>query len=285
MEDVNRMDPNAPRILESLKFPFRLILVTGSARSGTTVTHAALCTPNNVNQYVPEASSFTAVAGLYYKLAGTYDVHHYGIFGDQQNFGLYFAGLMRYALITIWENLGKPEVLCLKDPYLMKYVPLILQLVPEAKFVISIRNPLDTIASLKTVLLKRGSPDLKKELIGCMQHYKDSYQSAFHKGVDQNLYSKVYRLKYEDFVKKTEFKKLSEFLDINIDESKIWQDSSVKKDGNEYSTDLLWNKIDSSSIDNFKEVLTQEEINQALEITEPVLKEIGYEDYLKYKTN
>ena len=135
-----------------------VIFVGGAPRSGTTVVHAMICTSTRVNGFVPESSFLThyfrgLVAGLW-----RFDNHTSGFFTDRADFGAFARGIVAQVLDRVRENLGNPEILALKDPWMTPLFGLLSSYYPGFKFVVTVRHPLDVYRSRREVQRLAGAP-------------------------------------------------------------------------------------------------------------------------------
>jgi hypothetical protein len=145
----------SPKMAES--GPEKLVFVGGAPRSGTTVTHALICTSERVNDYHPEISFFRGIPSAYRNGKVAWDGHTSALFSDRDE----FRGVMRrtadVSLDHVWRRLGKKPVLCMKDPHLTPFFPDLHELYPqEAWFVTVCRHPFDVVRSRQEVHEKTG---------------------------------------------------------------------------------------------------------------------------------
>jgi hypothetical protein len=131
------------------------MFVTGHPRSGTTITHAMICSSDMVNDYIPESSYLT---GLVRNFAQGFqnDEHNVDFFGSKQAFVDYGGKQIRNFINDCWIAFGSPKVLALKDPVMMDLLDVYKGLFPFAKFVISLRDPFEVVSSFCNVKRREG---------------------------------------------------------------------------------------------------------------------------------
>lgn len=158
--------------------PFEPYFVVGAPRTGTTILHALICTDESVNDYIAECSYFTALLPPFALGWSNFDQHTYAYFpGGRPEFGRYHSQLLRAVLRDTWEQVGQPKKLALKDPVLSRQMGNLAQLLPESKYVVSIRDARDAIASRVTVM-RKGKPDAvvsEQDVIRVCQEFNASY--------------------------------------------------------------------------------------------------------------
>src|SRR5262249_47468058 len=66
--------------------PQKLVFVGGAPRSGTTVTHALICTSARVSEYHPEISFFRGLTQAYRNGRGAWKQHTSAFFSDPEAF-------------------------------------------------------------------------------------------------------------------------------------------------------------------------------------------------------
>ena len=138
---------------------FKPIFVVGAPRSGTTILHSLLCTAKNSNAYISECSLFTGICRAFFQAANVHawKDHTKFYFRDEVNrFSAYASSTIKKMLFHIWIEMGCPSMLILKDPLLSSLAPFVMSLVPEAIFVVSVRNPLDVVSSRVNVWINEG---------------------------------------------------------------------------------------------------------------------------------
>jgi len=128
-----------------------LILVGGSQRSGTSATQQLLCQLPEANPYLYEASFLRMQVACYADAKATFSNNHASYFGDVQNLRNFQSGVVNAFLDNTAAVHGGCEHLVLKEPHLTMYWPQLYELVPDAWFLMMIRDPRDVIASMISV--------------------------------------------------------------------------------------------------------------------------------------
>lgn len=111
--------------------PRRFIFITGVMRSGTTLLQRVIETAPDCNRLTPEFIG--PRAAIYYAPQQT----------DQE-----IREAIQTKLLDHWRDLGKPRNLIVKDPLMMRFLGRFLDLYPDMKMLIALRDPRDTIHSV-----------------------------------------------------------------------------------------------------------------------------------------
>ncbi|BCM17186.1 hypothetical protein MJ8_09490 [Mesorhizobium sp. J8] len=135
--------------------PFKLVFVTGCMRSGTSLLHRLISTSPDTGERLAPARLIVDILQLYIRYGGEdsafaadYLQSPDALLGETRRF-LYAR------LHDAWLHSGKPQCLVLRTVEVAPMLPLVAQLLPEAKFAISVREPKDTITSILTVGAKQ----------------------------------------------------------------------------------------------------------------------------------
>lgn len=259
---------------------FTPVFIGGPGRSGTSVLQATLCgdfESGNTNQYVGECSYLMKLLDVYFNDLPNFSGMTYSYFDEKEElFFLYHANLIRNFLKDKWEFLGRPKNLILKAPALIQHFLILSQACPEARFIITTRNPLDLAASMKNVVEKYqdetnfNTAYIKDFCNGLMNTY------AIHEKSKKFFEDRLMVVKYEDFIRKKLDPELEKFLGIKIIEDKIWHSKFFKSDKG-WLTDKYKSPRQDSGIDNYKEKLSKDEIEQVASQCSGLMSKFSYQ--------
>ena len=125
--------------------------VGGCMRSGTSVLQAVLCSTEETNPHIHEAQYFTQLVHLYSYARATFDRYLCHYFEDLEDLKVVHADLMQRFLERTLRHFHPAAHLVLKNPEMTPLFPALCELLADAKFVVVVRDPRDTIASMRVV--------------------------------------------------------------------------------------------------------------------------------------
>jgi hypothetical protein len=255
------------------------VFVGGSPRSGTTLLHSLLCTSPHANDYVGEATYLTHLMRGF-RLGISNFGHTTYFFDGRIEFRDYHRALVRSVMDDHHRHLGEPEYLVLKDPLLTPEFPVVSLLVPDARFVVSVRDPRDVIAS-RIKVWHRQNPDAPSEptdrdIRRWCRLYVQSYwwitQWPEERADDLLLVS------YEDLVDpegtKAQFARLEAFGLAGLDPEKMYGDKENIWGTSPWKTDLYGKGFQSSSVGRHEGELTRRQIRITEQNTSKVYSEL-----------
>lgn len=249
--------------------------VGGAQRSGTTLLQGLLCSGETTNPLIFECFVLEHLVQAYRK--GRYNFDEIGApyFGDLSAFQSYYARAIGDFLEQTRARFSPAEHLVLKETNLTRGFHDLYDLVPDAKFIVSVRDPRDVIASLITVGEKLPDGNANKwfaerDMKRLANYYKGFYRSVLavqHPEFRSNLLF----VKYEDLATnpQQQVARLTAFTSLpinfaggddpwkrnqwNFDEHSQWNSESWRSE--------LWGKeMSDSNIGKFRGKLTDAEI-------------------------
>jgi hypothetical protein len=200
----------------------RLVFVGGAPRSGTTLTHALICSAPEVVDYHPEIIFFRSIPEAYRRGLSGWQEHTSAFFPDQEA----FRRLMRDTAIG-WlrqtaEGLSARGMLCLKDPLLTPHFPAVHELLPEARFVTVCRHPFSVVRSRQDVHEKShpDTPFSAAQVSTVAQEYAIYYTNL----INSQFHGRHVMFRYEDIQKDHVRTALAEFIGVGgFDEEALWR--------------------------------------------------------------
>jgi len=226
-----------------------VFFVGGAPRSGTTVTHALLCSSARVNAYHPEVSFITPMIRAYTVGQSAWDGHTQAFFAEPEHFKTHMRGLIDQSLSHVHRALNSPELLSVKDPLMTPYFPKVLDLFgARARFVTVIRNPYDVVRSRQEVARKANQPFSPELARGICQQYLQSYRHIDNPAFgDQLIY-----FRYEDLLQPEVLSQLRGFTGCaDISPDNVWRErrseTGAKQSSNPWHSPKYHGAIDLSS--------------------------------------
>ena len=200
----------------------KIVFVGGAPRSGTTVTHALICTAQGVSAYSPEISFFRGLVSAYRLGRAAWEGHTKAFFDTPEAFRLFMREVTDLALQRIWEALDRPEILALKDPMLTPFFPELRLLYPDRAWFVAVgRDPVDVVRSRQAVQEKQ-SPDrpfTEADATGLAREYVGMYRAVF--GPDYG--DRLLFLRYEHLNDAALQARLADFIGVSsLDPARLW---------------------------------------------------------------
>ena len=189
----------------------RPIYVCGAMRSGTTLLQRLVCLSPDANILASAARYLTEQIRIYAKFAKRDSLYIEDHIGDSEAFKAFTQDLVDRVLRRAWSLAGEPSALVLKSAELSMFVPETQNVLgTKARFLFSVREPKDTIASslrvgerqreagVVTALSKAG-----RNIDGLCDLYNAAYLPLLStvSNPDSPLRSRVFFARYEDLTK------------------------------------------------------------------------------------
>lgn len=127
----------------------QIILVTGPRRTGTTLLNAILCADRQANPVIGEAAMICKLMEILKWAADPYRFAAFGqhVFEDEKDLTACFGEMVESYVRRVSLRYGEPRFIVLKSPEFCLVADALLAAIPQAKFVVSVRDPRDQIVS------------------------------------------------------------------------------------------------------------------------------------------
>src|SRR3546814_18127688 len=135
-------------------------------RSGTTLLQQILCASPAANSFIHGCRYLVSQIGVYAQYAGPDRLFIDDYLGGPQGLFDFTKDLLDRMLQKTHQRSGRPAALVLKSPELATSFPHAAVLLPAARFVISVRDPMDTTAPMIYVSEKHRQPPATSVLPG-----------------------------------------------------------------------------------------------------------------------
>jgi len=276
--------------------PDNCIFVCGVMRSGTSLLYQVICTSKDTNQFINANRYLTSQLALYAQYSGTDSLFIDDYFENKSEFRTFTIGIVEKFLAKAWACNGQPNTLVLKSAELTMFIPLLADFLPAAKFVISVREPKDTITSM----LKVGERQRKARLttnLARIGHNIDALCTIFNnnyapilknlKTEGLNLENRVLFVRYEDIVNRSDetVANVSQFCGISpglLSKDGDWEKSiNIEKVSRHakwrtYLTELSSRPISANSIGSYESVLSSADCVKVDEQLNAIRKTFNY---------
>jgi hypothetical protein len=183
-------------------FGFKLFLVTGCMRSGTSLLHNLISSSSDFGMRIAPARYLAEQINLYNKYHGKSSVFSKDYFQGDISMFKDTQSFINDRIYAAWVNSGKPDSLIFRSVDFAPNVPLIAELIPDANILISVRDPKDNITSMIKVRNKQkifGSSIIPEDIKRLCKIYNRSYLPTI-RALKSNpgLSDQINFLRYED---------------------------------------------------------------------------------------
>ncbi|MCL2935002.1 MAG: sulfotransferase [Trichodesmium sp. MAG_R03] len=253
--------------------------IGGCPRSGTTLLQNIICSNTKVNPLIGEVGYLYHLVNAYNTGKIDFESQSKYYFSDLEELRNFSAELVNKFLKHIWKRYTNTTHIVLKYPLMGELFPDIYELVEDVKFILIIRDPRDTIASLINVGNKMASLGetrhltpmfTERKLSEFIEFYCRAYAPSWN-CKSPGFQTKVGYIKYEHLVLNPEraIKQLQHFTGLNLggfikddkcQGSKI-NYSQLSDAEKPWYSELYGKGISPASIGRYRQVLQQEEIN------------------------
>ena len=250
--------------------------VGGAQRSGTTLLQGILCSDETTNPLIYEAYLFRFVVDAYVNGKPHFERRGPDYFPDFEAYRSFHARTALDFLEQTRNRYAPAAHLVLKETYLTMRFPDLHELIPDAKFLLIVRDPRDVAASLIQVGERMKSQGRENEfstrdMDAIARHYKSFYEPAMRTPTPA-FRKNLQVVKYEDLVTDTptEIERLRGFTGLefkDLDNEDFWAGSKWDfKKMEEWGlhrpwSSELWGKgMSSDRVGRYREIMTDDEI-------------------------
>lgn len=256
-----------------------VVFVGGCMRSGTTLAQRILCSGKGAHPLPAECQYLTSLLAAYRSGADRFDLFGRDYFGSLEAYDAFNRRILGEFLAETHRTLGAPRHLVLKNPEITFHFADLAKLLPQVRFLLVIRDPRDTVASMLDVAdrhAERGvaSPlaalgrDMKKLSGLFLRYYANPYAHP------DRFANRLMTMRYEDLIASPEptLARLSQFTGIALEPRALAapDPESVSAGLKKVETDpafsgAFWSKkwmkdLSGDSVGRFREKLSAAEI-------------------------
>jgi len=148
--------------MSSLRPQGVLIFVVGPRRSGTTLLYNILCSDPGANEHIAEAQPLTQLLDALAWSRANYERMTRFFFVSPQAFASFSEQVCHGFLDNARYACREPRSLVLKNPELSRHVATLHDILPEARFVVSVRDPRDQVVSELDVMERQVEQGMRE---------------------------------------------------------------------------------------------------------------------------
>ncbi|MDA0285113.1 MAG: sulfotransferase, partial [Planctomycetota bacterium] len=200
-------------------------------------------------------------------------------FGSPQNFENYSRSVVEQFLTLTRIRLNPPETLVLKNPELTSHFVRLSAWFPQARFVVVVRDPRDTIVSMLDVADRQRESGQSSFLVGLgrdMQKFSAYFKSHYVNVLNQraSMEGRLVVVKYEDLVVEPSpiLHQISRICGLTVPDSATQDDAlqqqsmGAHEESKDQHAEAFWSPlykegITSSQVGRFRDQLSDEEIS------------------------
>lgn len=254
------------------------LIIGGCPRSGTTLLQNILCSASSTNPAIGEVGYLYHLVEAYYSTKVDFESQGRYFFNSLEELRQFSATQINVFLNHVRAQYPNASHWVLKYPLLSRYFPDLFELVADLKFLITIRDPRDTIASLIQVgdrmkqqnqIRHRTALFTQRNMADYLNFYISAYARMWNHS-NPELKQKTRYLKYEYLVNNPQkaIRDLAQFTGLALELTDLqqgWQQNLVPhgqlQDAAQSFESTLYNqKIARDRIHHYPQVLTSEEI-------------------------
>lgn len=252
--------------------------VGGCMRTGTSLLTSILCSDPSTNPMIAEVQYLTQMVGSYRWGKKFFTEFLSDTFETPDDFKQFNQHWVGDYLKRTRERFSPCTHLVLKNPQMTRYFPEVHELIDDAKFLVIVRDPRDTIVSIMEVARKQmeaGQETIYTKMRNDMKqmsiYYGSYYAPIFNRSIP-SLKRNTLLLRYEDLVSDVSgvVAEIARFTGLRLtdfDPDAEWRRSSIdserRKDSpvlSPWRTELRGKPISSQRIGRFRERLTRDQV-------------------------
>ena len=247
-------------------------------RTGTTLLNSILCSDSATNPVIGEVQYLTHLMHHYHWGRRHFRLYLKDTFEDVERFESFTASWIEEYLARTRERWQPCQHLVLKNPELVQYFPDLLGLIAGSKFFLTVRDPRDTVVSMRAVAKKQRDNGISSTLTKMnddarrLSRYYRNYYVRFLRGDFNVLQSNLFLVRYEDLVTQTGqvAEQIRDFTGLALadyDPGSEWQRSAedyeqarTDPDRAAWTTELHGKGVSDSQIGKFRDALSAEDV-------------------------
>jgi hypothetical protein len=264
----------------------RIAFLVGGRRTGSTLLHNLLCRSPDTHRYIGEFQFLAKISDAFSWGHDNFDRLVRFYFRDSNHLVSFQSETIRNLLSEVLTTLAPLRCAILKNPELSAHVLMLAKALPDSRFVATIRDPKDQVASEQAVIAKQLKMGLRTGVIPSARdlaiHFRSYYDALWELQAAQP--DRVIFVKYEDLVLSPAptIAEICTFLEIRpdgIDPTREWNFGDVKEAAMKARpswTPLFGQPLSRERIGVWSPQLTTEEIHQIDEETAFISIKFGY---------
>lgn len=269
--------------------------IGGCMRTGTTLLNSILCSDSKTNPVIGEVQYLTHMMRHHHWGQRNFRLYLKDTFESQEAFKSFTGDWLKDYLRLTAERWQPCQHLVLKNPELVQYFPDLAELAAGSKFFLTVRDPRDTVVSMRAVAKKQRDKGISSTLTKMnddarrLAHYYRNYYVRFLRGDFNVLGPNLFLVRYEDLVTQTVqvVEQIRDFTGLELadyDPNAEWrrsaedyEQSRSDPDRSAWTTELHGKGVSDSQIGKYREMLSAEDIAIIKEECQAVMRPFKYD--------
>lgn len=271
------------------------IFIAGCMRSGTSLLTSVLCSGPATNPVIAEVQYLKRKLDAYAWGRKNFSSFLKDTFGDLEDFDSFTGREIGEYLDRTRRRWQPCEHLVLKNPEIIQYFPELDELVEDAKFIVTVRDPRDTVLSMREVARKQRDQGTVTTLtkmndgLEALSKFYNAYYFRLLRGDFAKLRPRLTVVRYEDLVSRTPqvIRDLAEFSGLHLgefDPASAWQRTAqdyaaLRRDPHHgaWTTELYGKAVSDQSIGRFRDAFSRAEIKAVEDQCQDIMRLFRYD--------
>ncbi len=185
------------------------VFVGGCMRSGTTLLQRVLVSAPGAGDFLNEAHYLAEQLALHARSRASWELRLSDVFPTVEAFDAFGRDTVLRYLARAVAAKGGPAAVVLKSPELTQHIPRLASWLPQARFVVSVRDPRDTVASMLQVAARHRAEGVESALTRAgrdmdwlVRYYLSHYQPVLRAMPALHAQGRLFLVRYEDLVQR-----------------------------------------------------------------------------------
>jgi sulfotransferase family protein len=267
-------------------FEGKITFVGGAMRTGTSLLQSVLCGAPESNDMMYECIYLREQLRMYATWIQQSERGLSDFFDGKKGLTEFTKQLVFNLIDLTHKQQLEPQHLVMKNPEITMYFSVLMEFMPETKYVVAVRDPKDVVASMIEVARKQKERAHGSNMVAAgrnMQKLTGLYLSYYNDLLKSRPKhnGRVMFIRYEDLVTKYDemVPVLIKFTGLDLskhDPEAAWKYTRDRGKNEMFDTESRGKRMTASNIGNYNDILNTEEAQQVDKYAAPFMKIFGY---------